>query len=198
MITSKDVRNKRFEKAAFGYKQEEIDEFLSQLEAELDDDIEDDAPTRVMKRPNYFQVTSGEPSKGVASSIEEVIQSNQDEVETDPISQMAARIRQVKIETADFELKHDVYYDANDPVAFPPEPELAADEKLGTPEKLVGEKKPLTVLANQVPEKREVKEDAPVSNEMSEKDRQKSRLFNGLIVALFILLVILFIIIQRS
>ena len=37
MITSKDVRNKRFEKAAFGYKQEEIDEFLSQLEAELDE-----------------------------------------------------------------------------------------------------------------------------------------------------------------
>ncbi|MBP3242662.1 MAG: DivIVA domain-containing protein [Ruminococcus sp.] len=37
MITSKDVRNKRFEKAAFGYKQEEIDEFLAQLEAELDE-----------------------------------------------------------------------------------------------------------------------------------------------------------------
>ncbi|MDE5583464.1 MAG: DivIVA domain-containing protein [Ruminococcus sp.] len=37
MITSKDVRNKRFEKAAFGYKQEEIDEFFAQLEAELDD-----------------------------------------------------------------------------------------------------------------------------------------------------------------
>ena len=37
MITSKDVRNKRFEKAAFGYKQEEIDDFLAQLEAELDE-----------------------------------------------------------------------------------------------------------------------------------------------------------------
>lgn len=37
MITSKDVRNKRFEKAAFGYKQEEIDEFFAQLEAELDE-----------------------------------------------------------------------------------------------------------------------------------------------------------------
>lgn len=37
MITSKDVKNKRFEKAAFGYKQEEIDEFFSQLEAELDE-----------------------------------------------------------------------------------------------------------------------------------------------------------------
>ena len=35
MITAKDIRNKRFEKAAFGYKQEDIDEFLSQLEAEL-------------------------------------------------------------------------------------------------------------------------------------------------------------------
>lgn len=37
MITAKDVRNKRFEKAAFGYKQEEIDEFFAQLEAELDE-----------------------------------------------------------------------------------------------------------------------------------------------------------------
>lgn len=37
MITSKDVRNKRFEKAAFGYKQEEIDDFFAQLEAELDE-----------------------------------------------------------------------------------------------------------------------------------------------------------------
>ncbi len=37
MITSKDVRNKRFGKSSFGYNQEEIDEFLSQLEAELDE-----------------------------------------------------------------------------------------------------------------------------------------------------------------
>ena len=37
MITAKDIRNKRFEKAAFGYKQEEIDEFLAQLEGELNE-----------------------------------------------------------------------------------------------------------------------------------------------------------------
>ena len=37
MITAKDIRNKRFEKAAFGYKQEEIDEFLAQLESELNE-----------------------------------------------------------------------------------------------------------------------------------------------------------------
>jgi len=35
MITARDIRNRRFEKAAFGYKQEEIDEFLAYLEDEL-------------------------------------------------------------------------------------------------------------------------------------------------------------------
>jgi len=37
MITAKDIRNKKFEKAAFGYKQEDIDEFLVQLERDLSD-----------------------------------------------------------------------------------------------------------------------------------------------------------------
>ena len=37
MITSKDVRNKRFEKVAFGYNQDEVNEFFAQLEAELDE-----------------------------------------------------------------------------------------------------------------------------------------------------------------
>ena len=35
MITAKDIKNKRFEKAAFGYKQEEIDEYMQQLEADF-------------------------------------------------------------------------------------------------------------------------------------------------------------------
>ena len=33
LITSKDVRNKRFEKVAFGYNQDEVNEFFAQLEA---------------------------------------------------------------------------------------------------------------------------------------------------------------------
>lgn len=37
MITASDIRSKRFEKAAFGYKQEDIDEFLVELEKELSD-----------------------------------------------------------------------------------------------------------------------------------------------------------------
>lgn len=44
MLTAKDIRNKRFEKAAFGYKQEEIDEFLQELENDLktmEQDLED-------------------------------------------------------------------------------------------------------------------------------------------------------------
>ena len=172
---------------------------IQSLEAELDDDIEDDAPTRVMMRPNYFQVTSGEPSKGVASSIEEVIQSNQEE--TDPVAKMAARIRQENVEVSDWELKHDVYYDEKDPVAFPPEPEAPADEKDQDSEEHSDEKKkPLTVLANQVPEKKEdkTKEETPVPKTVSEEDRKKSRIFNGLIVALVILIVILIIIIGKG
>lgn len=172
---------------------------IQSLEAELDDDIEDDAPTRVMMRPNYFQVTSGEPSKGVASSIEEVIQSNQEE--TDPVAKMAARIRQENVEVSDWELKHDVYYDEKDPVAFPPEPEAPADEKDQDSEEHSDEKKKqLTVLANQVPEKKEdkTKEETPVPKAVSEEERKKSRIFNGLIVALVILIVILIIIIGKG
>lgn len=37
MITAKEVSDKRFEKAAFGYKQEEVDEFLTYLINELND-----------------------------------------------------------------------------------------------------------------------------------------------------------------
>ena len=36
MITANDIHELRFEKAAFGYKQEDIDEFLTQLEQELE------------------------------------------------------------------------------------------------------------------------------------------------------------------
>lgn len=35
LISAKDISNKRFEKAAFGYKQEEVDEFLKELVSEL-------------------------------------------------------------------------------------------------------------------------------------------------------------------
>lgn len=37
MISASDIRDRRFEKAAFGYKQEDIDDFLAQLIAEFDE-----------------------------------------------------------------------------------------------------------------------------------------------------------------
>ncbi len=44
MMTAQDIREKRFEKAAWGYRPEDIDEFLSQLEAtfqEIDNEREE-------------------------------------------------------------------------------------------------------------------------------------------------------------
>lgn len=44
MMTAQDIRDKRFEKAAWGYRPEDIDEFLGQLEAtfqEIDNERED-------------------------------------------------------------------------------------------------------------------------------------------------------------
>ena len=49
MITASDIRKQRFEKAASGYKQEDIDEFVVELEKELSDmDSErDDANNKI-------------------------------------------------------------------------------------------------------------------------------------------------------
>ena len=44
MMTAQEIREKRFEKAAWGYRPEDIDEFLGQLEAtfqEIDNERED-------------------------------------------------------------------------------------------------------------------------------------------------------------
>ena len=168
---------------------------IQSLEAELADDLEDDAPTRVMMRPNYFQVTSGDAGKGVVSSIEEVIQSNQEA--SDPIALMTARIRQTKVDTSEWSLKHDVYYDENDPVAFPPEPELP--EAPHEPEASADAPKPLTVLANTVKEPHaEAIEKEPSRKVLSEEARRKNRIFNALIAALIILIIVLVIIMTMS
>ncbi|MGN0620930.1 MAG: DivIVA domain-containing protein [Porcipelethomonas sp.] len=37
MISANDIKNRKFEKAAFGYKQEEIDDFLAELIAEFEE-----------------------------------------------------------------------------------------------------------------------------------------------------------------
>ena len=37
MISASDIRERKFEKAAFGYKQEDIDDFLDELIRELEE-----------------------------------------------------------------------------------------------------------------------------------------------------------------
>jgi len=37
VISANDIKDRKFEKAAFGYKQEDIDDFLSELIAEFEE-----------------------------------------------------------------------------------------------------------------------------------------------------------------
>ncbi len=95
---------------------------IKNLEAELQsDDEEDDAPTRVMMRPNYATISFGQTGQGVNSSIEEVIKNSSSERAT--VTTMLDRIQQATVIEFECELKHDIQYDPNDPVAFPPEDE---------------------------------------------------------------------------
>ncbi len=92
---------------------------LQSLEAELlgdDSEEEDDAPTRVMMRPNYTTINFGQEDMGVASSIQDVITSAGAGVIT--ATSMENRIRSANVVERISTLVHDVYYDENDPIAF--------------------------------------------------------------------------------
>ncbi|MBO4351052.1 MAG: hypothetical protein J6A01_08920 [Proteobacteria bacterium] len=96
---------------------------LQSLEAELkgdEDDEVDDAPTRVMKRPNYMTISFGQDPKDVETSIKEVLQNGSQQVVT--ITAMLNRIRDAKVIEGEIEVGHDIIYDENDPKAFPTEP----------------------------------------------------------------------------
>ncbi len=100
---------------------------LLSMEAELETDSEeDDSPTRVMMRPTYESITVvPEPKPEEVPGIEEATESI--EADENPIAAMEKRIRNSEVTESDFELGHDVLYDENDPIAFPPceEPEPA-------------------------------------------------------------------------
>lgn len=57
MISAKEIHELRFEKAAFGYKQEDIDEFLTQLEQEVE--IAEQEMQTATKRFRCWQTKSG-------------------------------------------------------------------------------------------------------------------------------------------
>ena len=98
---------------------------LKSLEDELkgdDDEEEDDAPTRVMMRPNYFSIQFGQESQGVDSSIAEVIED--EDLPGNTIAGMTKRIQNAVVSEFTMQLGHDVTYAPDDPVAFPPEDEI--------------------------------------------------------------------------
>ena len=95
---------------------------------EVEDEEEDDAPTRVMMRPNYQSIRfSQEEPQGVSSAIQEVLKTP--DKSADAKSQMVQRIRDAEVVESRFELKSNVVYDPNDLLAFPFDPELEAREK---------------------------------------------------------------------
>lgn len=97
---------------------------LKSLEDELKEgnEEEDDAPTRVMMRPNYFSIQFGQESQGVDSSIADVIQ--EDEPPQNSIAGMTKRIQSVVVIEHSIEIGHDTVYASDDLVAFPPEDEI--------------------------------------------------------------------------
>ena len=93
---------------------------LQSMEAELDfgEDI-DDSPTRVMKRPNYVPIN-------LASEEEPTHQELMSE--EDKLNAVITRIKKADVVQHVHLVGHDVYYDPNDPVAFPEGP-CAEEEK---------------------------------------------------------------------
>ncbi|MBQ9396409.1 MAG: hypothetical protein IJU23_12975 [Proteobacteria bacterium] len=80
---------------------------------ESDDyDDEDDAPTRIMKRPTYATISFGqEAAPGVHSSIEAVLEASSTEViEESPVVKMEKRIRGTQVAESDHVLKPVVLY----------------------------------------------------------------------------------------
>lgn len=108
---------------------------IQNLENEADDDEDDDeAPTRIMARPNYFSI-SGEKNKSqsASSAILEVLDDNKndellkkEEKPEDLIAKMVERIRSAQVKTREFEIISGVLYDEE-----PDEPEQhdASDNK---------------------------------------------------------------------
>ena len=94
---------------------------LKSLEDELDnDDDGDECPTRVMARPNYATISFGNAlnaGQGVQSAIEEVIQTNREAIEkaSSPVALMEKRIRAAMVVEATHDLKHDFYFEVEDP-----------------------------------------------------------------------------------
>ena len=110
---------------------------LKPLGRELGSDEDEDAPTRIMMRPNYASINFGQEEKSVEAAIAAVIEATVDkpEPEQEPEPEapsMEVRIRTAEVIEAENPMGHDVQYALDDPAAFPPEapdPSSSENEK---------------------------------------------------------------------
>lgn len=97
---------------------------IQSLEDELEDasEEEDDAPTRVMMRPNYFSVQFEQESHDVDVPGEEATE-QPEEVAANSMAGMKIRLQNAEVTEQTLEICKDVTYAEDDETAFPPENE---------------------------------------------------------------------------
>lgn len=103
---------------------------IQSLEAMLDgDDENDDAPTRIIQRPNYAPIPTSQettPNKDVSESIADIL--NTEESPASPIDVMTKRILTADVVRSSHTLTHDTTYELT-------KEELEEEEKLAQTEK---------------------------------------------------------------
>lgn len=88
-----------------GQKLAVIQSLEQDLQASGMGDEEDESPTRVIKRPNYFSISFEQHQPGVSSSIEAVLQASNDTLSD--LDKMKKRVTQAEIVQKIHELGHD-------------------------------------------------------------------------------------------
>lgn len=125
-----------------------------------DSDLEDDdeAPTRIMLRPNYASVSIEPHDDNAEDAIADVVAKDLEKPETlREKPSMEERIQNAVIIEADLLIQHDVLYALDDPVAFPPEPEQPHDaseikDKVPTPDEKITPKPQTTKRRRTAPQ----------------------------------------------
>ncbi len=111
---------------------------IQDLENETEDDIGDDeAPTRVMARPNYFSISGSTKEQSASSAVLEIIDSNNRETSDsqemkqaeDNRNAMLERVRNAVVKEGDFEVRGDFLYPEAPEESEAPAPSKTAEDK---------------------------------------------------------------------
>lgn len=163
-------------------------ERIAELSALEPHELEEESPTRIMKRPNYQSISlTSQDSDGVISAVNAAIS------EANKEQTFMKRILGAQIDIIELQIGHVFNYDLNDPVAFPPQTEESTPEQMYARESLkalVGPKNnalgtppiPARIMQGAQPKDLSRPQSAPVRKKVSKKQ---------LLIVLVILLVVI-------